>query len=59
MHYLDDFCLLVDTVHFSEFSHLMADFLDIYTDVGVPLAKKKTIGLTTLLIYLGLEINKI
>lgn len=35
----------------------MADFLEICSDLGVPLAKEKTVGPTTLLIYLGLEID--
>lgn len=48
-----DKCLLCT----QECSQLMADFLEICSDLGVPLAKQKTIGPTTLLIYENLEID--
>lgn len=56
VHYLDDF-LLAGRSGTQECSQLTADFLEICSDLGVPLAEEKTIGPTTLLIFLGLEIG--
>ena len=56
VHYLDDF-LLAGKVDTQDCSHLMCTFRSICLELGVPLAEDKTLGPTTCLVYLGLEID--
>lgn len=56
IHYLDDF-LLAGRPGTLDCTTLMSGFISICADLGVPLAQEKTIGPTTVLSFLGLEIN--
>lgn len=58
VHYLDDF-LLAGRSETMECQNLMSCFCSICTDLGVPLAQDKTVGPTSVLTFLGLEIDTI
>ena len=58
VHYLDDF-LLAGRLETMECQNLMSCFCSICTDLGVPLAQDKTVGPTSVLTFLGLEIDTI
>ena len=58
IHYLDDF-LVAGNKGTDDCARLMANFSFICSDLGVPLAHEKTIGPTTSLVFLGLEIDTI
>ncbi|KAK6168530.1 hypothetical protein SNE40_021042 [Patella caerulea] len=55
-HYLDDF-LFAGPSNLSDCQTLMSYFADICKSLGVPLAQEKTVGPTTHLTFLGLEID--
>lgn len=57
-HYLDDF-FFAGRSGTDECSTLMQNFTDICRELGVPLAVDKTVGPTTVLTFLGLEIDSI
>jgi len=57
-HYLDDF-FFAGRAGTAECSVSMHHFSDLCLDLGVPLAKNKTVGPTTVLQFLGLEIDSI
>ena len=54
-HYLDDFLFV--GVDFDSCAKLLSSFLDLCQDLGVPLAKEKTVGPVRALTFLGLEVN--
>ena len=54
-HFLDDFPLLGATSN--EVNDFILDFYRIMHQIGIPVAKDKTLGLTQLLEYLGLVLN--
>lgn len=56
VHYLDDF-LLAGRAGTQDCVDLMSIFRAICAELGVPLAEEKTLGPTTRLVYLGLEID--
>ena len=55
-HYLDDF-LFMGKNDTSECMKLMTEFVKLCEFIGVPLAHEKTVGPTTKLIFLGIEID--
>jgi len=55
-HYLDDF-LFAGSATSNDCQILMSKFFNIAVEMGVPIADNKTIGPTTVLTFLGLEIN--
>jgi len=57
-HYLDDF-LFAGSALSNDCSVLMSTFFEVSNEIGVPIAKDKTIGPTTVLTFLGLEINTV
>lgn len=56
VHYLDDF-MLAGKSGTQTCSQFIVDFLELYTDWGVPLTKENTIDPTTLFYFWGLEIE--
>jgi hypothetical protein len=58
IHYLDDF-LVTGNKGTDDCARLMTNFSFICSDLGVPLAHKKSIGPTTNLVFWGLEIDTI
>lgn len=58
VHYLDDF-LVAGRKGTQDCANLMSIFSFICLELGVPLAHEKTLGPTTNLVYLGLEIDTI
>lgn len=56
VHYLDDF-LFAGPKNTSDCKKLMQTFRSLCQDIGVPLAEEKTVGPTSCLVFLGLEIN--
>ncbi len=60
-HYADDFLIIgsADESDDSSCSHLVSIFEDVCQKLGVPLAKDKSVGPTTKLTYLGLEIDSV
>ena len=56
VHYLDDF-LFAGPKDSPECSMLMQTFRSLCDELGVPLAEEKTVGPTSCLVFLGLEIN--
>lgn len=56
IHYLDDF-LLAGRSTTTDCAKLMSCFCSICKDLRVPLAQEKTLGTTSVLTFLGLEIN--
>ncbi|KAK6182693.1 hypothetical protein SNE40_010317 [Patella caerulea] len=56
VHYLDD-CLFAGSKESDDSSFLASTFVRICSELGVPLANEKTVGPTSVLTYLGLEIN--
>ncbi|KAK3108908.1 hypothetical protein FSP39_018419 [Pinctada imbricata] len=57
-HYLDDF-LFMGKHDTNECTKLMTEFVTICDFIGVPLAHEKTVGPTTKLVFLGIEIDTI
>ena len=57
-HYLEDF-LFAGSALSNDCSVLMSTFFEVSNEIGVPIAKDKTIGPTTVLTFLGLEINTV
>ena len=56
VHYLDDF-LVAGAAHSNDCAYLMSEFKGMCEQFGVPMAEEKTIGPTSVLTFLGLEIN--
>ena len=58
LHYLDDFCF-VGPPHSKKCSALLSSFQSICSVLGVPLAEEKTEGPSSVITFLGLEIDTI
>ena len=56
VHYLDDF-LVAGRANTSDCVALMDCYISLCSEIGVPLANEKTIGPTTVLTFLGLQID--
>ena len=57
VHYLDDFLICApDKATCSKWMHI---FMSIFQDIGVPIATDKTVGPTSKLTYLGIEIDSL
>ena len=56
VHYLDDF-LVAGAAQSNDCAYLMSEFKGMCEQFGVPMAEEKTIGPTSVLTFLGLEIN--
>ena len=56
VHYLDDF-LVAGAAHSNDCAYLMSELKGMCEQFGVPMAEEKTIGPTSVLTFLGLEIN--
>ena len=55
-HYLDDF-FFVGKAYTEDCQFMMSTFRDICCEIGIPLAEDKTIGPSSTIIFLGLEID--
>ena len=58
VHYLDDF-LIAGSQNTKECEVISKSFVDMCTEIGVPLAHDKTLGPSSNLTFLGLEINTV
>jgi hypothetical protein len=58
VHYLDYFIFVGEAIT-NDFEIPMNTFLKISEELGVPMAENKTVHLTTVLTFLGLEIDKV
>ncbi len=58
-HYADDFIFVGDESGISSCARLVAQFENVCQKLGVPLAKEKSVGPTTKITYLGLEIDSV
>ena len=58
IHYLDDL-LLVGRAHDSCYKHTLDTFYQVCAQLGVPIAKDKTVEPTTRLTFLGIEFDTV
>ena len=56
-HYLDDFIFIAQD--YQSCNHIVSTFKNLCAEIGVPLAEDKTVGPTTCLTFLGLEIDTV
>jgi hypothetical protein len=60
-HYADDFFMagVADESHKSSCVHIIKSFEKVCEKLGVPLAREKSLGPSTKMVYLGLEIDSV